>query len=169
MLEISRCTEHLSPGSQKSHFWKLDIKHHNCPGIEFICSKFYLQILEEIHKKLSDLQQLKDELENNVQKWYRVSHVQKTIMCRNGPHRVQSYMMQLTFVATMWGLWAHHDHISITFRPRCDIPLMTTIWPHNNYIRSKLYRHYLQLVISNLNERASPLRILWCFLAFQLL
>ena len=40
-------------------------------------------------------------------------------------------MRQLTFVATMWGLWAHHDHISITFRPRCDVPLMTAIWGLN--------------------------------------
>ena len=62
------CTGHLSPGSQESHFWKLKIRHHNCPEIKFVCSKFYLQILEEIHKKLSDIQQFKDERENNVQK-----------------------------------------------------------------------------------------------------
>ena len=73
------CTEHLNPGSQKSHFWKLKIRHYNCGGIKFICSKYYLQILEEIHKKLSDLHQLKDELENNVWKWYWAGHVQKTI------------------------------------------------------------------------------------------
>ena len=41
--------------------------------------KYYLKNLEEIHKKLSDLHQLKDKLENNVQKWYWAGHVQKTI------------------------------------------------------------------------------------------
>jgi len=36
----------------------------------FICSKYYLQTLEEIYKKLNDLHQLKNELKNYVWKWY---------------------------------------------------------------------------------------------------
>ena len=42
--------------------------------------KYYLQILEEFHQKLNELQQLEDELENNVRKWHWVGHVQKTII-----------------------------------------------------------------------------------------
>ena len=80
VLELIPCTEYLSPESQKSHFWKLKIGHHNCAGIKYICSKYYLQILEEFHQKLNELQQLEDELENNVRKWHWVGHVQKTIM-----------------------------------------------------------------------------------------
>ena len=56
---------------------KLDI--HDCSGIKYICLKYYLQILEEFHKKLSELQQREDELENNVRKWQWAGHVQKTI------------------------------------------------------------------------------------------
>ena len=41
-------------------------------------SKYYLKILEDFHKKLCELQQLEDELENNVQKWHWAGHVQKT-------------------------------------------------------------------------------------------
>ena len=80
VLELIPCTEYLSPESQKSHFWKLKIGHHNCAGIKYICSKCYLQILEEFHQKLNELQQLEDELENNVQKWHWAGHVQKTII-----------------------------------------------------------------------------------------
>ena len=79
MLELIPCTEYLSPESQKSHFWKLKIGHHNCAGIKYISSKYYLQILEEFHQKLNELQQLEDELENNVRKWHWAGHVQKTI------------------------------------------------------------------------------------------
>jgi len=42
--------------------------------------KILLQILEEFHKKLNELQQLEDELENNVRKWHWAGHVQKTII-----------------------------------------------------------------------------------------
>ena len=56
---------------------KLDI--HDCSGIKYICLKYYLQILEEFHKKLSELQQCEYELENNGRKWQWAGHVQKTI------------------------------------------------------------------------------------------
>jgi len=73
------CAKYLSPESQKSHSWKLKIRHHHCAGIKLICLKYHFQSLETFHKKLSDWQQLKDELENNVRKWHWVGHVQKTI------------------------------------------------------------------------------------------
>ena len=62
VLEVIPCTEHLSSESQKSHFWKLKIRHHNCAGIKYTCSKYHLNISEEFHKKLSELQQLEYEL-----------------------------------------------------------------------------------------------------------
>ena len=80
VLELIHCTEYLSPESRNSHFWKLKIRHHNYSRIKYICSKYYLQILEEFHKKLCELQQLEDEFENNVRKWHWVGHVQKTII-----------------------------------------------------------------------------------------
>ena len=79
VLELIHCTEYLSPESQKWHFGKLKIRNHNCAGIEYICSKYYLQILEKFFGKLSKLQQLEDELENNVRKRHWAGHVQKTI------------------------------------------------------------------------------------------
>ena len=62
VLELILCTECLSPESQKCNFWKLKIRCHNCAGIKYTCSKYHLNILEEFHKKLSELQQLEDEL-----------------------------------------------------------------------------------------------------------
>ena len=62
VLELIPCIEYLSPESQKSHFWKLKIRRHNCTGIKYTCSKYHLNILEEFHKKLSELQQFGDEL-----------------------------------------------------------------------------------------------------------
>ena len=62
VLELIPCIEYLSPESQKSHFWKLKIRRHNCTGIKYTFSKYLLNILEEFHKKLSELQQLADEL-----------------------------------------------------------------------------------------------------------
>jgi len=44
-------------------------------------SSTYVKILftnlEEFHKKLNELQQLEDELENNVRKWHWAGHVQR--------------------------------------------------------------------------------------------
>ena len=62
VLELIPCTEYLSPESQKSNFWKLKIRHHNCAGIKYTCLKYHLNILKEFYKKLSELQQLEDEL-----------------------------------------------------------------------------------------------------------
>jgi hypothetical protein len=39
--------------------------------------KYYLKNLEEFHWKLSELQQLEDELENNIQKWHWAGHIKK--------------------------------------------------------------------------------------------
>jgi hypothetical protein len=62
VLELMLCTEYLSLESQKLHFWKLEIRCHNCAGIKYTCLKYHLNIFEELHKKLSELQQLEDEL-----------------------------------------------------------------------------------------------------------
>ena len=62
VLELIPCTEHLNSESQKSYFWKLKISHYNCAWIKYTCSKYHLNILEEFHKKLSELQQLEYEL-----------------------------------------------------------------------------------------------------------
>ena len=62
VLEPIPCTEYLSPESQKSHFWKLRIRHYNGARIKYTCSKYHLNILEEFHKTLSELQQIEDEL-----------------------------------------------------------------------------------------------------------
>ena len=49
VLELIPYTEYLSPESQQSHFWKLKIRHNNCTGTKYICSKYYLNFLEEFH------------------------------------------------------------------------------------------------------------------------
>ena len=56
VLELIPCIEYLSPDSQKSHFWKLKIKRHNCTGIKYTCSKYHWNILDGFHKILSELQ-----------------------------------------------------------------------------------------------------------------
>ena len=58
VLGLIPCTEYLSPESQKSQFWKLKIRCHNCTGIKYKFLKYHSNILEEFHKKLSELQQL---------------------------------------------------------------------------------------------------------------
>jgi len=105
VLELICCTEYLSAGSQKSHSWKLKIRHHHCAGIqvhmfEILCTKF-----GEFYKKLSDWQQLKDELENSVRKWHWAGHVQKTL--------VEEFKLRL--VSNHWGLLNSED------LPRYDI------------------------------------------------
>ena len=58
VLELILCTEYLSPESQKLDFLKFKIRCHSWAGIKYTCSKYPLNNLE----KLSELQQLEDEL-----------------------------------------------------------------------------------------------------------
>src|ERR1700738_4385941 len=83
VLELIHFTMYLSQRAKNHMFENSKLGIHDCSGIKYLCSKYYLQILEEFHKKLSELQQCEYELKNNGRKWQWAGHVQKTIIRQN--------------------------------------------------------------------------------------